>query len=64
VAIANGLTTIYQLAMPGGWNLIGRTPWNLFDVSKDPPVRLQLGDRLHFVPISAADFDRLYEERP
>jgi inhibitor of KinA len=63
VAVANGLTTIYQLAMPGGWNLIGRTPWNLFNLRKEPPVRLQLGDRLHFVPISPADFDRLYEAR-
>ncbi|CAM4049168.1 5-oxoprolinase subunit PxpB [Bordetella bronchialis] len=63
VAIANGLSMIYQLAMPGGWNLIGRTPWNLFDLERDPPVRLRLGDRLRFVPISPAEFDRLYEAR-
>ncbi|OZI59741.1 5-oxoprolinase subunit PxpB [Bordetella genomosp. 11] len=63
VAIANGLSMIYQLAMPGGWNLIGRTPWSLFDLARDPPVRLRLGDRLRFVPISAAEFDRLYEAR-
>ncbi|AOB33522.1 hypothetical protein AKI39_08030 [Bordetella sp. H567] len=63
VAIANGLSMIYQLAMPGGWNLIGRTPWNLFDLARDPPVRLRLGDRLRFVPISPAAFDRLYEAR-
>ncbi|WP_233235409.1 5-oxoprolinase subunit PxpB [Bordetella sp. LUAb4] len=63
VAIANGLSTIYQLAMPGGWNLIGRTPWNLFDLKQDPPVRLQLGDRLRFVPVTPAEFDRLYEAR-
>ncbi|CAM3500331.1 Carboxyltransferase domain-containing protein [Bordetella sputigena] len=64
VAIANGLSMIYQLAMPGGWNLIGRTPWNLFDLRRDPPARLRLGDRLRFVPISSAEFDRLYEARP
>lgn len=63
VAIANGLSMIYQLAMPGGWNLIGRTPWNLFDLARDPPVRLRLGDRLRFVPITPAEFDRLYEAR-
>ncbi|OWT77430.1 MULTISPECIES: 5-oxoprolinase subunit PxpB [unclassified Achromobacter] len=63
VAIANNLATIYQLAMPGGWNLIGRTPWNLFDLKQDPPVRLQLGDRLRFVPVTPAEFDRLYEAR-
>lgn len=64
VAIANGLSTIYQLAMPGGWNLIGRTPWNLFDLSQDPPVRLRLGDQLRFVPVSPADYERLCEARP
>ncbi|ARP80911.1 hypothetical protein CAL12_08695 [Bordetella genomosp. 8] len=64
VAIANGLSMIYQLAMPGGWNLIGRTPWNLFDLRREPPARLRLGDRLRFVPISPAEFDRLYEARP
>jgi inhibitor of KinA len=63
VAIANGLSMIYQLAMPGGWNLIARTPWNLFDLARDPPSRLRLGDSLRFVPISSAEFDRLYEAR-
>ncbi|OZI30364.1 hypothetical protein CAL29_20220 [Bordetella genomosp. 10] len=63
VAIANNLTTVYQLAMPGGWNLIGRTPLSMFNIKQDPPVRLQLGDRLRFVPITPAQFDRLYEAR-
>jgi inhibitor of KinA len=63
VAIANGLSTVYQVATPGGWNLIGRTPWNLFDLARDPPARLRLGDRLRFVPVSPAEFDRLYEAR-
>jgi inhibitor of KinA len=64
VAIANGMSTIYQLAMPGGWNLIARTPWNMFDLGQDPPVRLRLGDRLRFLPISPAEFERLREDRP
>lgn len=64
VAIANSLTSIYQLEMPGGWNLIGRTPWNLFDLSQDPPNRLRLGDRLVFVPITEAQFAELEEARP
>ncbi|ARP91269.1 hypothetical protein CAL14_14040 [Bordetella genomosp. 9] len=59
VAIANGLSMIYPLAMPGGWNLIARTPWRLFDLRQDPPVRLQLGDRLRFVPVSPAEFARM-----
>jgi inhibitor of KinA len=64
VAIANNLTTIYQLEMPGGWNLIGRTPWNLFDLKQEPPSRLRLGDQLRFVPISVEEYISLQEPRP
>ncbi|PLP97986.1 5-oxoprolinase subunit PxpB [Cupriavidus pauculus] len=64
VALANGISSIYQNASPGGWNVIGRTPWNLFHVDRNPPTRLQLGDRLRFVPISPAEFDAMLEPRP
>ena len=63
VAIANGITTVYQTESPGGWNLIARTPWNLFDVHRDPPARLNVGDRVRFVPISEAEFDAQLEAR-
>ncbi|MCY0387103.1 5-oxoprolinase subunit PxpB [Robbsia sp. Bb-Pol-6] len=63
VAIANGLTSIYQVASPGGWNIIGRTPWSLFDLAWTPPTRLRLGDRLHFSPISPEVFAELDERR-
>jgi inhibitor of KinA len=61
VSIANGISSIYQMATPGGWNLIARTPWNLFDLRNDPPTRLQLGDQLRFVSISPADFAAMDE---
>jgi inhibitor of KinA len=64
VAIANGITSIYQDASPGGWNVIARTPWNLFHVDRQPPTRLQLGDRLRFVPVSVAEFEAMLEPRP
>lgn len=63
VAIANGISTIYQTASPGGWHIIGRTPLNLFDLHRDPPMQLQLGDRIRFVPISRSDFDLQLEPR-
>lgn len=63
VAIANGISSIYQVASPGGWNVIARTPWNLFDVNQTPPTRFQLGDQLKFKAISAEEFDALYEVR-
>jgi inhibitor of KinA len=64
VAIANGITSIYQSASPGGWNLIARTPWNLFDIHASPPTRLQLADRLVFKPVDEAQFAALLEPRP
>ncbi|RXN93422.1 allophanate hydrolase subunit 1 [Achromobacter aloeverae] len=64
VAIANGLSSIYQSASPGGWNVIARTPWNLFQVDRQPPTRLRLGDQLRFKPISPDEFHDLLEPRP
>ena len=61
VAIANGLTCIYQTASPGGWHLIAKTPLNLFDVTKATPLRLQLGDELIFVPITPKEYDTMLE---
>ena len=59
VAIANGQTSIYPFATPGGWNLIGRTPLRLFDPARNPPSLLQAGDRVVFVPIPEQEFARL-----
>ncbi len=56
VGIAGHQTGIYPLSTPGGWQIIGRTPYTLFDPLRDPPALLQPGDRVRFVPISAADF--------
>lgn len=58
VAIANGQTSIYPFATPGGWNLIGRTPLRLFDPARNPPSLLQAGDRVVFVPIPEQEFAR------
>ncbi|AMR26318.1 kinase inhibitor [Hymenobacter psoromatis] len=59
VGLAGLQTGIYSLPTPGGWQLIGRTPRRLFDAGRARPSLLQAGDRLRFVPISAADFQRL-----
>ena len=50
VAVAGRQTGIYPAASPGGWNLIGRTSLRLFDPFADPPCRVQVGDRVRFVP--------------
>ncbi len=59
VGIAGLQTGVYSLPTPGGWQLIGRTPLRLFDAGRAQPSLLQAGNRLRFVPISAAEFHRL-----
>jgi KipI family sensor histidine kinase inhibitor len=56
VGIAGAQTGIYPIATPGGWRLVGRTPFRLFDLTQEPPVLLRPGDRLRFVPISEEEF--------
>ena len=57
VGIAGEQTGIYSLASPGGWNIIGRTPLQLFDKNRKEPVRLQPGDSIRFYSITEDEFD-------
>lgn len=62
IGIAGHQTGIYPGGTPGGWRLIGRTPVRIFDAERrDPshPSLLSMGDRVRFVPITAAQFDAL-----
>ncbi len=59
VAIAERQTSAYPLESPGGWNLIGRTPAVLFDRHREGFSLLAVGDRVRFVPVSRAEFERL-----
>ncbi|KUG08519.1 5-oxoprolinase subunit PxpB [Solirubrum puertoriconensis] len=61
VGIAGQQTGVYPLATPGGWQLIGRTPLRLFRPEAEVPSLLQAGDRVRFVPISAAEYQRLQQ---
>jgi KipI family sensor histidine kinase inhibitor len=51
VGIAGEQTGVYPLAMPGGWQLIGRTDAPLWDLSRPSPALLQPGDLVRFVPV-------------
>jgi KipI family sensor histidine kinase inhibitor len=59
VAVADTLTAIYPVQSPGGWHLIGRTPLRLFDHLADPPSLFAPGDRIKFVAVDAAAFERV-----
>jgi len=49
VGIADGRTGLYALPGPGGWVLIGRTSYPLFDASAEPPFALKPGMRVRFI---------------
>lgn len=51
VGIAGAQTAVYPLAMPGGWQLIGRTDARLFDATREPPIDLRPGSAVRFVPV-------------
>jgi KipI family sensor histidine kinase inhibitor len=56
VGIAQLQTGIYPVESPGGWRLIGRTPVSLFDPSRNPPVVVDAGNLIRFVPIAPDDY--------
>jgi len=61
VGIAGSQTGIYPVDSAGGWRLIGRTPWRMFDPHTQPPTRLQPGDTVRFSPIDRATFTAMMQ---
>jgi inhibitor of KinA len=57
VGIGGEQTGVYPMVSPGGWNLIGRTPRAIFDISREEPSLLAMGDRVRFRPITRDEFD-------
>lgn len=62
VCIAGQLTSFYPVASPGGYQLLGRTPLELYDpkqrnpVFREGPVLPRVGDRHTYVPIDEATY--------
>lgn len=60
--IAGSQTGIYPIDSPGGWQLIGRTPVKLYDPLGTPPILLNAGDYVRFVPVSEEEYLNIKEE--
>lgn len=56
VGIAGKQTGIYPFSSPGGWNIIGRTPIQLFKKNAEPPMLLQQGDKIKFFSITEDEY--------
>ncbi|MFR3728945.1 5-oxoprolinase subunit PxpB [Lacrimispora sp.] len=59
VGIGGEQTGIYPMDSPGGWQLIGRTPFCLFDPENGQKRLYEAGDTIRFVPISLREFDEI-----
>jgi inhibitor of KinA len=59
VGIAGRQTAVYPFATPGGWNLLGRTPLEMFRVEREPMGLLDVGDEVRFRPINREEFAEL-----
>ncbi len=55
VAIAADMTAIYPIESPGGWHLIGSTPFPPWDIARFDQPFLRAGDRVQFHPVDAAE---------
>ena len=62
VGIAGQQTGIYPIETPGGWQLIGQTPLELFNPDRAQPSLLRAGDKVRFVPISEDEFKHQAEQ--
>jgi KipI family sensor histidine kinase inhibitor len=63
VAIGGAQTGIYPSELPGGWQLIGRTPLVLFDPEREPACLFSPGDAVRFHAITPAAFDAIEAAR-
>ena len=57
VGIAQRQTGIYPVDSPGGWQIIGWTPIELFDPHRRPPSLLDMGDTVKFEAIRPEEVD-------
>ena len=53
VAIAGEFASIYPRESPGGWQLIGRTSLEVWDIDREPPALLVPGTVVRYVEVAA-----------
>ena len=58
IGITEQFANIYTEESPGGWNIIGKTPLEIFDRNnQENPALINPGDEIKFKPITKKDFD-------
>ena len=62
IGLTEQFCNIYTFESPGGWNIIGKTPIDIFDNKKSTePNMINPGDTISFYPISKLEYEKKYE---
>jgi len=56
VAIADRQTAVYPSVSPGGWNIIGLCPINMFDINATPIMPVKVGDKVKFKSVNKNEY--------
>lgn len=56
VGIGGEQTGIYPVASPGGWQLIGKTPVQVYDKNKENPILYKAGEYIRFFSVSYKEY--------
>ncbi len=64
VGIGMNQTVIYPAESPGGMQIIGRTPLELFNPDNSPPTLLRIGDLVRFVQVKKEEMAQWEHEKP
>jgi len=59
VAIGGSQTGIYPNESPGGWNIIGNTPLDFFNVNNEDPCFARAGDQIQFMSITKKEYNTI-----
>jgi inhibitor of KinA len=61
VGIGGEQTGVYPQDSSGGWNIIGKSPIDFFDIQKPKPCFAKAGDKIQFMPVDLDTFCEIEE---
>ncbi len=64
IAIADRQTAVYPAQSPGGWNIIGLCPIDMFNPQAEPTMPVEVGDRVKFIAITKSQYLELGGNMP
>ena len=63
VGVTEQFCNVYTFESPGGWNIIGNTPLNIFNPSnREKPNLVSPGDEIKFYEIKKKEYQEIYEK--